>query len=126
MADRKVIWSVLIVGLLLIQPATSFAESISGNQFLDLSEKQKGWYFLGVLDSMKETRDKFFATSELDRVDFDRIWEACISERPVRQHLAIVEEWLMDNPNRWHEPAIRLIFDAERETCDESNEEGGE
>ena len=122
----RVFWSVLVAGFILTQPTISHAESISGNQFLSLNEKQKGWYFLGVLDSMKETRDKFFATSELDRVDFDRLWEACISERPVRQHLAIVEEWLTDNPNRWHEPAIRLIFDAERESCDESNEQGSE
>ena len=116
-------WSSLFVGLLLLQSFSANAASISGNQFLDLTEQEKGWYFLGVLDSMKETRDKFFATSELDRVDFDRIWEACISDRPVRQHLAIVEEWLVLNPNRWQEPAIKLIFDAERESCNKSNEE---
>jgi len=99
--------------------SASIAESISGNQFLNLSEKQKGWYFLGVLDAMKETRDTYFKASELTASEFDLIWESCIAGRPVRQHLAIVESWLKDNPNRWHEPAIKLIFDAERDSCDE-------
>ncbi len=98
--------------------SASVAESISGNQFLNLSEKQKGWYFLGVLDAMKETRDTYFEASEMAESDFDIIWESCIAGRPVRQHLAIVESWLKINPNRWHEPAIKLIFDAERDACD--------
>ena len=98
--------------------STSVAESISGNQFLNLSEKQKGWYFLGVLDAMKETRDTYFKASEMTASDFDHIWESCISGRPVRQHLAIVESWLKGNSNRWHESAIKLIFDAERDSCD--------
>ena len=126
MVDGKLVCNALVIGFLLIQPAYSLAESITGNQFLSLGEKQKGWYFLGVLDSMKETRDIFFKTSELDRVDFDQLWEACISARPVRQHLAIVEEWLKGNPDRWHEPAISLIFEAERKACDASSEERGE
>jgi len=98
--------------------SASIAESISGNQFLNLSEKQKGWYFLGVLDAMKETRDTYFKASEMTAREFDHIWESCIVGRPVRQHLAIVESWLANNPTRWHEPAIKLIFDAERDSCD--------
>ncbi|MFT5501869.1 MAG: hypothetical protein ACI88G_002009 [Woeseiaceae bacterium] len=81
-----------------------------------------GWYFLGVLDSMKETRDRYFATSEMEKVEFDRVWESCISGRPVRQHLAIVEAWMNENPGRWQEPAIKLIFQAERDSCDELND----
>ena len=107
---------VLMIAFLL--SSTSVAESISGNQFLNLSEKQKGWYFLGVLDAMKQTRDTYFRASEMTESDFDHIWESCISGRPVRQHLAIVESWLKNSPNRWHEPAIKLIFDAERDSCD--------
>ena len=107
----------LIVTLFL--SSASVAESISGNQFLDLTENQKGWYFLGVLDAIKQTRDTYFEASDLRENEFDRIWESCISGRPVRQHLAIVESWLRNNPNRWHEPAIELIFDAERDSCDE-------
>ena len=107
----------LMIALLL--SSASVAESISGNQFLNLSEKQKGWYFLGVLDAMKETRDKYFKASDMTENEFDRIWESCISGRPVRQHLAIVESWLKNSPTRWHEPAIKLIFDAERDSCDE-------
>jgi len=53
------------------------------------------------------------------KVDFDRIWETCISGRPIRQHLAIVDVWLQENPERWHEPAIELIFSAESHSCDE-------
>jgi len=111
----------LIITFLLC--STSVAESISGNQFLNLSEKQRGWYFLGVLDAMKQTRDTYFEASEMTESDFDHIWESCISGRPVRQHLAIVESWLKINPNRWHEPAIKLIFDAERDSCDELDAE---
>ncbi len=107
---------VLMITFLL--SSASVAESISGNQFLNLSENQKGWYFLGVLDAMKQTRDTYFKASEMTESEFDRIWESCISGRPVRQHLAIVESWLKDNPNRWHESAIKLIFDAERDSCD--------
>ena len=106
----------LIITFLL--SSTSVAESISGNQFLNLSEKQKGWYFLGVLDAMKQTRDTYFKASDMTESDFDHIWESCISGRPVRQHLAIVESWLNENPTRWHEPAIKLIFDAERDSCE--------
>ena len=102
----------------LLLSSASVAESISGNQFLNLSEKQKGWYFLGVLDAMKQTRDTYFKASDMTESDFDHIWESCISGRPVRQHLAIVESWLKENPTRWHEPAIKLIFDAERDSCE--------
>ena len=98
--------------------STSVAESITGNQFLGLSEKQQGWYFLGVLDAMKQTRDTYFKASDMPENQFDHIWESCIAGRPVRQHLAMVESWLQANPNRWHEPAIELIFDAERDSCD--------
>ena len=108
----------LVLMSIFLLPLASIAESISGNQFLNLSEKQKGWYFLGVLDAMKETRDTYFKASEMTASDFDHIWESCISGRPVRQHLAIVESWLTNNPTRWHEPAIKLIFDAERDSCD--------
>ena len=86
---------------------------------MDLSLKEKGWYFLGVLDAMKQTRDTYFSASDYNKVDFDRIWESCISGRPIRQHLAIVDVWLQENPDRWHEPAIELIFSAERDSCDE-------
>ena len=107
----------LIITFLL--SSASIAESISGNQFLNLSEKQKGWYFLGVLDAMKETRDTYFKASDMTENQFDHIWESCIAGRPIRQHLAMVESWLANNPTRWHEPAIELIFDAERDSCDE-------
>ena len=108
----------LVLMSVFLLPSASVAESISGNQFLNLSEKQKGWYFLGVLDAMKETRDTYFEASDMTESDFDHIWESCISGRPVRQHLAIVESWLKEYPTRWHEPAIKLIFDAERDSCE--------
>ena len=108
----------LVLMSVFLLPSASVAESISGNQFLNLSEKQKGWYFLGVLDAMKQTRDTYFKASDMTESDFDHIWESCISGRPVRQHLAIVESWLKENPTRWHEPAIKLIFDAERDSCE--------
>ncbi len=106
----------IVIGALLLSPL-SMAESISGNQYLKLSEKERGWYFLGVLDAMKQTRDTYFEASEMAESDFDHIWESCISGRPVRQHLAIVDSWLKNNPSLWHEPAIQLIFDAERDSC---------
>ena len=106
---------VLIITFLL--SSASFAESFSGNQFLKLSANQKGWYFLGVLDAMKQTRDTYLKASEMTESEFDRFFESCIAGRPVRQHLAIVELWLKENPDRWHEPAIKLIFDAERDSC---------
>ena len=116
---------VLIITLLL--SSASIAESITGNQFLELSANQKGWYFLGVLDAMKQTRDTYFEASELSKSEFDHVWESCISGRPVKQHLAIFESWLKDNPNRWHESAIELIFDAERDSCDalDANDNSG-
>lgn len=106
---------VLIITFLL--SSASFAETFSGNQFLKLSANQKGWYFLGVLDAMKQTRDMYLEANEMTESEFDQFFESCIAERPVRQHLAIVELWLKNHPNRWHEPAIKLIFDAERHSC---------
>lgn len=120
MKDTKVknSFRCLVLMIAFLLSSASVAESISGNQFLDLSTNQKGWYFLGVLDAMKQTRDTYLKASEMTEIEFDKIWESCISGRPVRQHLAIVESWLKDNPNRWHELAIKLIFDAERDSCD--------
>ena len=115
---RKVL-ATLILLFALSQPGDSEAASITGNDFINLSPQEKGWYFLGVLDSMKQTRDRFLATSDLDAAKFDRLWETCISGRPVRQHLAILDAWLENNPNRWHEPAIELIFVAERDSCEQ-------
>ena len=116
------IFSVSLLACLLM-PSIVSADSISGNQFMSLSENQKGWYFLGVLDAMKQTRDTYFKASDLRESEFDKIWESCISGRPVRQHLAIVEAWLAANPARWQENAINLIFDAERESCEALKEQ---
>ncbi len=113
---RKHFRCLVVICALVLSPI-SMAESISGNQYLNLSEKERGWYFLGVLDAMKQTRDTYFKATEMTKIDFDYIWESCISGRPVRQHLAIVDSWLKNNPSRWHEPAIQLIFDAERDSC---------
>ena len=104
----------------------SGAASITGNQFMELAAQEKGWYFLGVLDAMKQTRDSYLASSELDAASFDRLWEACISGRPIRQHLAIVDAWLEQNPTRWHEPAIELIFVAEKAACEGIREQVSE
>ena len=108
------------IGLMLSMSA--HAGSISGEAFLDLNAKDKGWYFVGALDAMKQTRDTYLSASEMDAAEFDEVWEACISGRSVRQHLAIVEAWLNAHPERWHEPVIRLIFDAERESCADAKE----
>ena len=115
----RIFWQLSILIAASLQWSISNADSISGNQYLELKTKEKGWYFLGVLDAMKQTRDTYFAASDYEKVDFDRIWESCISGRPVRQHIAIVDAWLQKHPNRWHETAIKLIFDAERDSCDE-------
>jgi len=117
---RKHFRYLIIICALVLSPI-SMAESISGNQYLNLSDNQKGWYFLGVLDAMKQTRDTYFKASDMTENEFDVIWESCISGRPVRQHLAIVESWLNDNPKRWHESVIKLIFDAERDSCEALN-----
>jgi hypothetical protein len=106
--------------------AGSYADSISGNQYMSMSEKDRGWYFLGVLDAIKETRDTYLKSSEMTEIEFDTVWSECITGRPVRQHLAIVELWLKSNPTRWQEPAIGLIFDAERESCDALNKQDAE
>jgi len=104
--------------LLSLTCAAAYADSISGNQYLDLADKDRGWYFLGVLDAIKQTRDTYSEASDMTEVEFDIVWNECIAGRPVRQHLAIVDLWLKANPTRWHEPAIKLIFDAERASCD--------
>lgn len=103
--------------LLLVSGDLAYADSISGNQYLDMAEKDRAWYFLGVLDAIKQTRDTYLKASDMTEVEFDTVWNNCIVGRPVRQHLAIVDLWLKENPTRWHEPAIRLIFDAERASC---------
>ncbi len=113
---RKHFRCLVVICALVLSPI-SMAESISGNKYLNLSEKERGWYFLGVLDAMKQTRDTYSKATEMTKSDFDYIWESCISGRPVRQHLAIVDLWLKNNPSRWNEPAIQLIFDAERDSC---------
>ena len=115
---RKHFRCLIVICAIALSPM-SMAESISVNVYLSLSEKERGWYFLGVLDAIKQTRDTYSKATEMTESDFDRIWESCISGRPVRQHLAIVDLWLKNNPNRWHESAIQLIFDAERDSCDE-------
>lgn len=127
--ETKVKAHCLVLIITFLVSSASFAESFSGNQFLKLSANQKGWYFLGVLDAMKQTRDAYLNASEMTENDFDQFFKSCIAGRPVRQHLAIVEMWLKDNPSRWHEPAIKLIFDAERHSCnapdtDETNSIG--
>jgi hypothetical protein len=112
--------------LLSLTCAVAYADSISGNQYLDLAEKDRGWYFLGVLDAIKQTRDTYLGASDMTEVEFDTVWNKCIAGRPVRQHLAIVDVWLKANPTRWHEPAIRLIFDAERASCNALNKQNTE
>jgi hypothetical protein len=99
------------------------AGTISGEDFLDLSAKDKGWYFVGALDAMKETREAYFRASELDAAEFDRVWQSCISGKSIRQHLAMFEAWLNAHPERWHESAITLIFESKRTSCKQRQEE---
>ena len=99
------------------------AGSISGEDFLDLSAKDKGWYFVGALEAMKETREAYFKASELDAAEFDRVWQSCISGKSIRQHLAMFEAWLNAHPDRWHESAIKLLFDSKRASCERTLEE---
>ena len=112
---------VIVCLMLALNPSAATAESITGNQYLELSSRDSGWYFLGILDAMKQTRDQYLKNSELDQEEFDRLWNACISGRPIRQHVAIVETWLTANPSRWQEPAIELIFAAVKDSCEEIN-----
>jgi len=114
---RKTLQIACVALLCLLASARVSGDSISGNQYLELSEKDKGWYFLGVLDAIKQTRDTYHRDSGMSEIEFDIVWNECIVGRPVRQHLAIVDLWLKANPARWQEPAIRLIFDAERASC---------
>ena len=112
----------ICIGLVLgLTSSVANSDSITGNQYLDLAEKDRGWYFLGVLDAIKQTRDTYLKASDMTEIEFDTVWNECIVGRPVRQHLAIVDLWLKSNPTRWQEPAIRLIFDAERASCDSLN-----
>lgn len=115
-------YTVLLMACGLMLGISAHAGSISGEAFLNLNAKDKGWYFVGALDAMKQTRDTYLSASEMDAAEFDKVWEACISGRSVRQHLAIVEAWLNAHPERWHEPVIRLIFDAERDSCANASE----
>ena len=108
-----------ITAWLLFCLPSAYAETITGNQFLRLSDEDKGWYFLGALEAIEETRDTFFSDSEPQAADFDRFWETCISDRPIRQHLAIFNSWMQENPIRWNEPVISLIIQSQLEACEQ-------
>ena len=113
---KKHFFYLVVICAFVLSPI-SIAESISGNQYLSLSEKEKGWYILGLLDGMKNTRDSYFTGSQWTQSDFTSFFESCISGRPVRQHMAIFDLWLKENPVRWNEQVIALFFEAERDSC---------
>jgi len=86
---------------------------ISGNEYLELTERDKFYYTQGSIDML--LNQTWLYDSEL----WSRI-EETIKDMPAGQIQAIFDEYLEEHPEKWHLGAASLFWTAMMEIVNEN------
>jgi hypothetical protein len=96
----------------------------SGNEYLKLSEQEKIYWFVGVIDGLAAEQllspKNSPGSKNSDGKDdlSDSLWiSECISRFPIEQLHAIFEKELKDNPESWHAPAALVARSRFEKMC---------
>jgi hypothetical protein len=84
---------------------------IKGEQFLKLNQNDKAMYAMGIYDGILLA--PFFGAN---RSDIEWM-EDCTNSWSANQLSAILEKFLQNNPQRWHEPMNMLSYIALSNAC---------
>jgi len=83
---------------------------LNGNNFRNKSNIGKLYYVMGVLDGL--LAGQFLDTN--DDVDW---LSGCLNEMSNEQVRAIVEKYLKNHPEEWHNPMSSLVFNSIIKSC---------
>lgn len=87
---------------------------LTGNDYQELSPGGKRGYVTGFVDGV-------LVAPVFDAPKQALQWiELCIVDMSNVQIVAIVDKWLSENPQRWHQPMNMLTFTALKDGCDKS------
>ncbi len=124
MGITQFIAAAIVAVPLLIQPAQAKWQCIDetrkyvvsggvldGHGMRELSDLSLGYYTIGFVDALAVS--DLFGASEICREAIKR----CTANRKGPQYVAIMRKFLQDNPEKWHERANMLIFDAVLRPC---------
>ena len=92
-----------ISAFFLILGATVFSaelSAINANIYLELKENEQGWFLLGLISGLKETKQP----EAREKEDYD----ACVRGMPLKQVHAITTKYLAENPEQWHEEMTEI------------------
>lgn len=92
-------------------PATIQKGFLNGEDFLKLSESDKVYYSMGIIDG-------YLAATQFGANNKYLEWVSkCIEGKTNTQISAIFVKHLQDRPERWDKPAQVLMFEALRKGC---------
>ena len=110
--------TILMLVLFLVPVSTSGTEDIwvktgfiTGNDYLAFTDVNKKRYAIGVVDGM-------FLGPLFGAPKANIKWlENCVVKMTDSQVAAILNKYLKDNPQRWHEALNIIVYSALREVC---------
>lgn len=84
---------------------------LTGNRFQSYPRGDRVVYVMGAIDG-------FLLSPVFGAPKAETAWlEGCILGMQSGQALAIIEKWMGENPQRWHEPMHASVFAAMRQSC---------
>jgi hypothetical protein len=123
---RRLIFGVLVVAVLVPNNAVA-GQDLTGNDYLAMTEDQRAHWVKGYLDGGMAVLSALSVTLGMD---YDRLeavahgdaegdCSAELSQWTVRQHRAVLERWLQDNPELWHQSITSRLVALWWERCSE-------
>jgi hypothetical protein len=86
---------------------------VRGNEYVKLEEGDRATYIAGLVDGI--LLSPFFG-AQRNKVEW---FERCTIERmTIHQVTAIVDKFMKENPNRWHESMHTLAYFAIKKACE--------
>ncbi len=85
------------------------AIALDGNKYLDLKEREQGWFLLGLIEGMK------YQPTASDKNNLQA--SNCVSGLPLKQVHAIIAKWLANNPEYWGMDMIDVFNRALQHLC---------
>ena len=86
---------------------------VRGNEYVKLEEGDRATYIAGLVDGI--LLSPFFGAQRHKIEWFER---CTIEQKTIYQLTAIVDKFMKENPNRWHEPMHTLAYFAIKKACE--------
>lgn len=101
----------ILVLILCLQPCSAIA--ITGNQWRQYSEESKGFYLIGLFDGWTFSD----ALQDESGKAILPLLTSCLKTMTYEQMIAIIEKYMKEHPERWHQELTLLILPALGGAC---------